>query len=81
VLRHLLAVFAGAGPVAVGYLRNNLSPFFQRLQYYRYVKFLTQRVFHTDLNIVKVDEDRELKPLFGHKLPPGVPPYRGTLSS
>ena len=67
VLRHLAAVLAGSGPIAVGDLSHNFAPLFQRFQYQGDIKFFSQRIFNANLDVVKIDKNCQLHSFFGHK--------------
>ena len=70
-LHHLHGVFGElarrvlhASPVGVGDLGDDLAPLFQRFEHHRNVELALQRRFDADLDIVEVDEDRDLEVLF-----------------
>ena len=64
VIRQGPAVHAGARPVPVGALGNHLTPLLERLQDEGEIEFRAGRRLDADLDVVEVDEYRELQPFF-----------------
>ena len=64
VLREDPAVVTGALPVAIGDLRQDLATFLDRLENGCNVELLIQGSLYTDLDVVEVDEDRDLQACF-----------------
>ncbi len=50
-------------PVRVGDFGDNFASFFQRFEHDRNIEFALQRRFDANLDIVEVDEDRDLEVL------------------
>src|SRR5262249_18165990 len=55
------AVVACAGPVAVGNLRDDIPPFLERLEHHADVEGYAERALHPDLDVVEIDEYRNLQ--------------------
>ena len=61
MLRQLPAVVAGALPVAVGDLGHDLAAFLDRFEHDADVERRTEGGLHADLDVVEIDEDRDLQ--------------------
>src|SRR4029079_12833167 len=86
VLRQRAAVVPRARPVAVGDLRNDLSPLLQGLEDDPDVELRVQRALDADLDVVEVDEYCNFEPCVcqtlpefpsGHSGHPTIIPRRG----
>ena len=60
VLRQCAAVFAGARPVGVGDLGDDLAALLERLEDDADVEVLAEGVLDADLDVVEVDENRDV---------------------
>ena len=61
VLRERPAVVPGARPVAVGDLRNDVAALLERFEHDADVELHAQRALDPDLDVVEVDENRNLQ--------------------
>ena len=61
VLREGAAVVPGARPVAVGDLRNDVAALLERFEHDADVELHAQRALDPDLDVVEVDENRNLQ--------------------
>ena len=55
------AVVAGACPIAVGDLRDDVAAFLERFEYDPDIELHAQRALDPDFNVVEVDENRNLQ--------------------
>jgi len=62
VLRQRAAVFAGARPVGVGDLGDNLAAFLEGLENGADVEMFAERALDTDFDVVEIDEDGNVGP-------------------
>ena len=69
VLRQRAAVVAGTGPVAIGDLRDDLTALFQRFEDDADVELGAECALDPDLDIVEIDEYRELESCVWQVLP------------
>ena len=60
MLRQGPAVLAGAGPVGVGDLGDDLAALLQRFENRADVEMFTERALDADLDVVEVDEDGDV---------------------
>src|SRR5215467_2856621 len=78
VLRQMPTVVAGARPVGVGDLADDLSALFDGLEHVADVELLTEGVFDSDLDVVEVDEYRDVQSfLVGSQIQSFGPPEGG----
>src|SRR5262249_52501783 len=61
VLRQRPAVVAGAGPIAVSSLRDDVAALLERVEHDADVELCVECVFDADLDVVEIDEYRNLE--------------------